>query len=85
MKSPPSKAALKREKQADEEAALDKKALDCWFRVSGTTMADLEAQIERYPSVVNGVQCPGLDPEVATVVFELRDQSAGISTATRRA
>jgi hypothetical protein len=73
--SAPSKAKLKRLHREADQAALDKAALDFWFEVSGTTMADLEALCERYPSVTKGgIPVMGAHAEIGAAVFEHRDR-----------
>jgi hypothetical protein len=74
-KRPPSKASLRRERRAAQEAAFDRRALDHWFEVSGTNLVDLKALIQRYPPVGrNGVRFPGMHAEVAMQVVERREQ-----------
>jgi hypothetical protein len=61
---------MARAKREADEARRDGEALAYWFGVSGTTMTDLEAALDRWPCAVGDIILPGLDPRVSEPVSE---------------
>jgi len=63
-----SKNASKRAKREAESAALDKAALDFWFKFSDTSMTDLEEAIDRWGADDHiGI---GVHPEVLSSLMD---------------
>jgi hypothetical protein len=63
----------RRAKAAERDAkaaAADQQALDHWFAVSGTTMADLDAAITRWQPGDHPADAMGIHPEIIAPVME---------------
>jgi hypothetical protein len=64
------KAAERRAAQDAKTTAPDQQALDHWFAVSGTTMADLDAAITRWQPGDHPADAMGIHPEIIIPVME---------------
>lgn len=70
MAKPPSKAAERRARRQAQVAAEEQAALDHWFTVSGSTMADLSAAIAQWHPGNRPTDFQSIHPKVVAPVKE---------------